>query len=156
MAVGAALLALFVVGRVVPLYGSVWLIAIVYVIARLAFATRSLNSSLLQIHRELEDAAFVSGLSTVRTVRRVLIPLLRPALFSVWIWSALLVCRELTVAVFLVGPNNITLPAVVWSYWSSGAPPRAAAVTLLMTGALIPLVAAFWWFGRRGEVVATR
>ena len=68
---------------------------------------------------------------------------------SVWIWSAILVYRELTVAVFLVGHESITLPAVIWSYWASGATNYAAAVTLLMTLVLTPLILIFWWFGRR-------
>jgi iron(III) transport system permease protein len=149
LAIGALLLALFVVQGIVPLYGSVWLIAIVYVISRLAFATRALNSSLLQIHRELEEAAYTAGLSPVRTSWRILVPLLRPTLMSVWIWSAILVYRELTVAVFLISQDSVTLPAVIWSYWFSGAINQAAAVTLLMTLALTPLILVFWWFGRR-------
>jgi len=151
LAIGALLLALFVLGERVPLYGSVWLIAIVYVAARIAFATRALNGSLLQIHRELEEAAFVSGLSTLRTARRVLLPLLRPTLLSVWIWTALLVYRELTVAVFLGVHDNITFPAVIWSYWYAGGMNKASAVTLLMTILLAPLIAAFWWLGRRSQ-----
>jgi iron(III) transport system permease protein len=152
LAIGALLLSLFVFGKRIPLYGSVWLIAIVYVVARLAFATRALNGSLLQIHRELEEAAFVAGLSTVRTARRVLFPLLRPTLFSVWIWSALLVYRELTAAVFLAVHDNITLPAVIWSYWYSGSINKASAVTLLMTLVLAPLILAAWWVGRRSQI----
>jgi len=149
MAIGALLLALFVLPKFIPLYGSVWLIAIVYVIARLAFSTRALNSSLLQIHKELEEAAYTAGLSPVRTSWRILVPLLRPTLMSVWIWSAILVYRELTVAVFLISQESITLPAVIWSYWFSGATTQAAAVTLLMTAVLTPLILVFWWFGRR-------
>jgi iron(III) transport system permease protein len=152
LAIGALLLALFVLGDFIPLYGSVWLIAIVYVAARLAFATRAFNGSLLQIHKELEEAAFVSGLSTLRTARRVLLPLLRPTLLSVWIWTALLVYRELTVAVFLGVHDNITFPAVIWSYWYAGGMNKASAVTLLMTLLLAPLIVAFWWFGRRSQV----
>lgn len=152
LAVGASLLALFVLRDFLPLYGSVWLIAIVYVVARLAFATRAINGSLLQIHRELEEAAYAAGLSTIRTSWRILLPLLRPTLLSVWIWSALLVYRELTVAVFLVSDQNITLPAVIWSYWASGTFNKAAAVTLLMTVALTPFILAFWWFGRRSQM----
>ena len=149
LAIGALLLALFVLQGIIPLYGSVWLIAIVYVISRLAFATRALNSSLLQIHRELEEAAYTAGLSPVRTSWRILVPLLRPTLMSVWIWSAILVYRELTVAVFLISQDSVTLPAVIWSYWFSGAINQAAAVTLLMTLVLTPLILIFWWFGRR-------
>jgi iron(III) transport system permease protein len=149
LAIGALLLALFVLKGILPLYGSVWLIAIVYVISRIAFATRALNSSLLQVHKELEEAAYTAGLSTIRTSWRILVPLIRPTLMSVWIWTAILVYRELTVAVFLVSHDSITLPAVIWSYWFSGAINEAAAVTLLMTLVLTPLILVFWWFGRR-------
>lgn len=149
MAISASLLALFILKGFLPLYGSVWLIAIVYVVARLAFATRALNSSLLQIHKELEEAAYTAGLSPVRTSWRILVPLLRPTIMSVWIWSAILVYRELTVAVFLIGHDSMTLPAVVWSYWFSGGTNLAAAVTLVMTLILTPLILLFWWFGRR-------
>jgi iron(III) transport system permease protein len=152
LAIGALLLALFVLGDAVPLYGSVWLIALVYVVARLAFATRAMNGSLLQVHKELEEAAFVAGLSNFRTAWRILLPLVRPAVMSVWIWTALLVYRELTVAVFLTVQDNITLPAVVWSYWYSGGINKASAVTLVMTLVLTPLILVFWWFGRRSQV----
>jgi iron(III) transport system permease protein len=149
LAVAAILLSLFVLKDFVPLYGTLTLIAVVYVITRISFATRAINSALLQIHKELEEAAHVSGLSEIRTSWRILVPLLRPTLMSVWIWSAILVYRELTVAVFLVGHDNITLPAVIWSYWNSGATNLAAAVTLIMTLVLTPLVLMFWWFGRK-------
>ena len=152
LAIGALLLALFVLGDVVPLYGSVWLIALVYVVARLAFATRAMNGSLLQVHKELEEAAFVAGLSNFRTAWRILLPLVRPAVMSVWIWTALLVYRELTVSVFLTVQDNITLPAVIWSYWYAGGINKASAVTLLMTLVLTPLILVFWWFGRRSQV----
>lgn len=154
MAVGALLLALFVLPAFLPLYGSVWLIAIVYVIARLAFATRAFNSSLLQIHKELEEAAFAAGLSTARTAWRIIVPLLRPTLLSVWIWTALLVYRELTVAAFLAGQDSITLPAVIWSNWFGGARNQAAALMLLMIVTLLPFISIYWWFGRR-SLVAT-
>jgi iron(III) transport system permease protein len=152
LAISASLVALFVLGRIVPLYGSVWLIAIVYVIGRFAFATRSFNSALLQIHRELEEVALVSGLSIPRTAWRILLPIMRPAVLAVWTWTAVLVYRELTVAVFLVGPENVTLSATIWSFWSAGGRNQAAAVTLLMTLLLIPLLALFWWVGRRSQI----
>jgi iron(III) transport system permease protein len=149
LAISALLLALFVLKGIFPLYGSVTLIAIVYVITRISFATRAINGALLQIHKELEEAAHTAGLSAVRTSWRILVPLLRPTLMSVWIWSAILVYRELTVAVFLVGHDNITLPAVIWSYWQGGAINLAAGATLVMTAILTPLILIFWWFGRR-------
>ena len=48
--------------------------------------------------------------------------------------------------------DNITLPAVIWSYWYGGGINKASAVTLLMTLVLTPMILVFWWFGRRSQV----
>lgn len=151
--IGAMMLALFVLRDYVPLYDTVWLIAIVYVIVRLAFATRAMNGSLLQLHRELEEAARVAGLSTVRTARRVVLPIIRPTMLSVWIWTTLLVYREVTVAVFLSGQNSITLPVVVWSFWNAEGMAQASMVTILMIALFSPLLVLFWRFGRRSGML---
>ena len=153
-AIGALLLALFVLRDYVPLYGTVWLIALVYLVTRLPFATRALNGALLQVHKELEEAAYVSGLTMLRASRRVLLPLLRPTLMSVWVWTALLVYREVTVAVFLATENNITLTAVVWSYWAAAGITEASVVTTLMILFFTPLLLLFWIFGRRSALSA--
>ena len=131
-----------------------WLIAIVYVVVRMAFATRAMNGALLQVHRELEEAASVAGLSTLRTAWRVVLPLIRPTMFSVWIWTILMVYREVTVAVFLTSQNSITLPAIVWSYWNAAGMTEASMVTLLMITLFSPLLVIFWRFGRQGGIAS--
>lgn len=154
IAIGSLLLSLYVIPRFLPIYGTVWILVGSYVIVWLPFATRALNSSLIQIHRELEEAASTSGLPMSRAVRRILVPLLRPTLLSVWIWTALLVYREITIAVFLVSQDNVTLPAVVWSTWSMGNANAAAAITVLMMAAFLPLVLMAWRFARRSRLSA--
>ncbi len=57
-----------------------------------------------------------------------------------------------TVAVFLVGPDNVTLSAAIWSFWAAGGRNQAAAVTLLMIALLIPLLAVFWWVARQSQI----
>jgi iron(III) transport system permease protein len=153
-AIGALLLALFVLRNTVPLYGTVWLIALVYLVTRLPFATRAINGALLQVHKELEEAAYVSGLSMVRTNWKVLLPLVRPTILSVWLWTALLVYREVTVAVFLAGQDSITLTAVVWSYWNAAGMTEASVVTTLMILIFSPLLVIFWIFGRRSAIAS--
>jgi iron(III) transport system permease protein len=125
------------------------------VIVWLPFGTRALNSSMIQIHKELEEAAYVSGLNMVRTIRRVMVPLLRPTLLSVWIWTGLLVYREMTVAVFLISQDNVTLPAIVWGRWTMGSPNTAAAITVLMMAVFLPLVLFAWRFARRSRMSGT-
>ena len=154
MSVGALLLALYVIQNFLPIYGTVWILVGVYVIVWLPFGTRALNSSMIQIHKELEEAAYISGLTLIRTVRRVMIPLLRPTLLSVWIWTGLLVYREMTVAVFLISQDNVTLPAIVWGRWTMGSPNAAAAITVLMMIAFLPLLLISWRFARRSRLSA--
>lgn len=148
---GALLLALYVVADAVPLFGTVWLLLIVFIIARLSYGTRMTNAALIQVHRELEEAAAMAGASVGRTVGRVLLPLMAPSLIYAWLWIALLTFRELTLAVLLTTRGNITLPVVVWSLWLSGQIGRGAALTLLMLALLVPFIALYWVIaGRRG------
>lgn len=147
--VGVLLFVIYAVQRVVPLYGTLWLLLILFVIARLSYATRMTNGSLIQVHRDLEEAATMSGVSAGTVVTRVLLPLLTPTLIYAWLWTALLTFRELTLAVLLTTRDNLTLPVVVWSFWQDGVFGRSAAITVLLMAMMVPLIALYWWAMRR-------
>jgi iron(III) transport system permease protein len=147
--VGVLLFVLYAVQRIVPLYGTLWLLLFLFVIARLSYATRMTNGTLLQVHRDLEEAATVSGSASGTVLRSVLLPLLTPTLIYAWLWTALLTFRELTLAVLLTTRDNLTLPVVVWSIWQDGGFGKAAAITLLLMALMVPLIALYWWVMRR-------
>jgi iron(III) transport system permease protein len=147
--VGVLLFVLYAVQRIVPLYGTLWLLLFLFVIARLSYATRMTNGTLLQVHRDLEEAATVSGGASGTVLRSVLLPLLTPTLIYAWLWTALLTFRELTLAVLLTTRDNLTLPVVVWSIWQDGGFGKAAAITLLLMALMVPLIALYWWVMRR-------
>jgi iron(III) transport system permease protein len=146
-ALGALLAALFVL-NFLPLNGSLAMLGILYVVTRLSFGTRLLNSSLIQIHQELEDAAAVCGATRLAVTRHIMVPLVTPALLVGWLWTALLTSRELTMATFLSSPQNVTLPVVLWSTWSANALGIAAAMGVLLVLCLVPLIALYWIMGR--------
>ena len=149
-ALAALVASLFVLGDGIALYGTVWIIAVVYVIESIAFVSRVLNGTLLQIHRELEEVGYVSGLGLITVLRRIFVPLVLPAILGVWLWRALVTYRELTVATVLLTPENITLPVVVWSQWVGVGLGQAAAVTLILVAVLTPLILIYWLcVGRR-------
>jgi len=152
MSLGALLLSLFIVNDYLSIYGTLSLLIVVYVICWIPFGTRALNSAMIQIHKELEEAAYTSGLTMIRTVRKIMLPLLRPTMLSVWIWTSLLVYREMTIAVFLISQDNVTLPAIVWGRWTMGSPNVAAAITVLMMLAFLPLLLVGWRFARKSRL----
>ena len=136
-----------------PFYGTIYILMAVYVLVRISLVTRVCNAALLQLHGELDEAAHVSGLSTVTTIRKISAPLLLPAFINLWIWIALLTYRELTMAAFMVTHDNITLPVLVWSDWNGGNTGEAATISLLFILILLPLLALYWAFRGRSDLV---
>ncbi len=120
-----------------PLYGTIFLIAIAHFIAFMSFSTRTLNAALIQIHTDLEDAGRVSGASIFRVLRKITVPLLKPALFATWFWIMLLSFREVTVAVMLSSTESRVLPVQIWILWNGGLVHDAAAAAVIF--ALIAL-----------------
>jgi ABC-type Fe3+ transport system permease subunit len=59
-----------------PLYGSIAILVVGHVAVYVAFGTRSMISALIQIDKELENAAIVSGASWATSLRRVSAPLI--------------------------------------------------------------------------------
>lgn len=147
--VAILLLALFVLRDVVPIFGTIWILLLVFVIARLSYATRMTNSTMIQIHKDIEESATMSGASTGTVLRRVVAPLLAPTLIYAWLWIALITFRELTLAVILTTGDNITLPVVVWSLWYSSGLGAAAALTLILMLMMLPVVGLYWWVARK-------
>jgi len=131
---GIAFFWLFLKLDFLPLYGTIWAISIGFTISFLAYGTRSMNAALLQIHKELEEAAYVSGAPPWRTMWRIFVPLMMPTFVGVWIWVVLHAVRIAGMPLMLYeGPNNQVLAILIWNMWDEGYVPAVAAIgTLLM------------------------
>jgi iron(III) transport system permease protein len=152
LAIAAVFTALFLLRGAVPLYGTLTILVLVYTVSRISFATRIINNSLAQIHPELEEAAFAGGLRVLQVMRKIVVPLLKPALVYAWLWMALLCYRELTMASVLVtNQNNVTLPMIVWGLWLGGSLNQAAAANLVILAFMLPAVLLYLTFGRRSR-----
>jgi iron(III) transport system permease protein len=150
--VAAWLLALFVLRDVLPLYGTIWILVPVYVVATLSYGTRMINGALIQIHRELEESAMVAGAGLTATLRTVLLPLVRPAILYAWIWVALLSYRELTIPVFLSTNDNQPLSVIVWSLVLSNSSGQASAVAVTMLVLMLPVLFVYATIARRAGI----
>ncbi|HET8563609.1 MAG TPA: ABC transporter permease subunit, partial [Candidatus Binatia bacterium] len=142
------------VSDVIPFYGTIFVLMAVYVICWISFGTRILNNSMIQVHRELEEAAQVGGVSTFRILWKVILPLVRPGLVYAWIWTSLSAYRELTMAVFLASPKSQVLSTYIWGQWHGGGLGDAAAVAVVMMAVMSPLVTSFWIYARRQQHIA--
>jgi iron(III) transport system permease protein len=152
--IGASLLALFVLQKFIPIYGTIALVMVVYTIGWLSFGTRMINASLIQISSELVEAGQMAGGTALAIMREIVAPLLRSAFSGLWIYVALLCLRELTLAAFVTTPKNLTLPMVAWFLWNDGSLNQGAAVAVLVVLAVLPFLFLYVRFGRGVEEVA--
>jgi iron(III) transport system permease protein len=136
-------LAVFLVYVLTPIHGSIWVLVMAHIVAHLPFTTRVLSAALLQQHKELEEAARVTGATTSRAVRTVTLPLLFPALLNGWLWAFSATLRDFTFAIFLMTGRNMVLPSAMWVLWNvpdiSG---TAALGTLYIGGFFLVTIAA--------------
>ena len=151
--IGASLAALFVLQKIVPIYGTVALIGIVYTIGWISFGTRIVNSSLIQIHSDIIEAGAMSGAPAGAVMRDIVLPLVRPAAFGAWIYIVLLCVRELTLAAFVSTPKSLTLPMVAWFLWNNGSIHSGAAVAVIVVLAILPLLFLYLQFGPRSDAM---
>lgn len=115
------------------LYGSIWLIAIAFIIRYMPYGMRYAQPGVMQIHRELEEAAGVSGATQPSIFRRIVLPLLSPALIAGWLFIFLLAAKELSIAVLLAGTNSKTIAVAMFDQWTNGQPGEVAALGIIWT-----------------------
>ena len=117
----------------IPIYGTVWIILIAYVIRYLPYGMRYSYSGMLQIHHELEEAAGMCGAGHWVTLRRVVLPLMMPAVASGWLFIFLLAARILALPILLAGPDSQTIAVAMFDMWTNGQGTELAAMGLLWT-----------------------
>ncbi len=154
--IGLALILVYLKMDFIPIYNTIWILVMAYVIRLITFPSRTMNASMLQIHKELEEAASVNGAGWWAMFTRITTPLLTPAMVSVWVWAALTSMREVSSALMLSGPNSTVLSVVVWNQWTDGGIPQSAALGIIMLalGALIMFLGRFIGFkvAHRGKM----
>jgi iron(III) transport system permease protein len=125
--------------RYLGIYGSVWILAMGLIVSYISFGTRIMNSAIMQIHKELEQAAYVCGATSLRTLFAVTLPLLFPAFAAGWVWVAVHSLRSFSIPLMLASRKNEVFAVLLWEYWESGTAPLASSLGVLLILTLIPL-----------------
>lgn len=79
------------------MYGSLLLVAVALVVAVVPIAMRGLQPAILQINRELEEAARVSGARPMRVVLQIVLPLILPSFLAGWFVVAIVISGNLAI-----------------------------------------------------------
>jgi len=135
--IALCLLLVFLYVRFIPIYGTVWIIALAFVIRYLPFSSRTIGAAVIQIHKELEESAQICRASEMKSFFKITLPLIAPALVNVWIWVSMQSVRALSAALMLYSSKNEVLSTRIWEIWYEGDIAKVSALAVMMIAVLL-------------------
>jgi iron(III) transport system permease protein len=130
------------------LYGTIWILALAFIARFMPDTVKALSTSFLQIHRELEEAAWVCGKGTLSTIRTIVLPLARPGVIASMTLLFVLSIRELGSSLFLYTSNTMVMSVLLLDYYEGGNVGKTAAFSLVQTVLLGVLIGGATWLSR--------
>ncbi len=131
IAVGVAFMILFLSFNN-PIYNTIWIIVLAYIVNYLPIGSRFTHAAMVQIHKELEEAAWASGAGFWRTLCYVWMPLLIPGLLNGALYILVLSIKVMSIAALLYGPDSMVLSVYLWRVWDAGNPGQATALSVIL------------------------
>lgn len=131
-----------------PIYATIWIIMIAYITRFLPYGLRAATTTIIQVHKELEEASIASGAGFFATFRRVIFPLMRPGIMAGWIILVTIFMREFSASIFLYSPASEPLGPLLYFLYLDGMRGAVGALGILISIISIVLIAIAQRFSR--------
>jgi iron(III) transport system permease protein len=122
------------------LYGTQWIVLLALVVGTTPIASRAVGGSIVQISRELEEAARTSGASALRSTAGILVRLIAPSFLVSWLISGIVASGNLDIPILLASPTNQTVPLLAYDLYDNGSLSQAAATFCVFIGIIAALL----------------
>jgi iron(III) transport system permease protein len=123
-----------------PIYGTLWILLIGYITRFFPYGLRTMTSTIVQLHDDLQQASMVCGAGFLTTFRRILLPLLRPGFIAGWIILATIYLREFSMSVFLYSPGAEPIGPLLYHFYVDGNLGPMCALALIVSVVCIALI----------------
>ena len=133
----------------IPVYGTLWILLIAFVTRYIPYGIRYTHSALLQLHKELEEASYVSGASWFNSMRRIVVPLITPSFLGGWVFIFLLYAKELSMSVLLVSPQTPVVSVAIFELWENAQVGELAAFGVIWSVILVSIAVVYYVIARR-------
>jgi iron(III) transport system permease protein len=132
-------------GPIPSLYGTVWILILAFVVARLPFASRSGISAMMQIGGSLEEAAEIHGAGFWTRFWSVLFPLAKRGFLTGFILSFVATVKDLSIVVLLATPKTMMLSALTFGYVDLGQRQFADAIGVVIVSIVLIMTFLVQW-----------
>jgi iron(III) transport system permease protein len=103
-----------------PLYGTIWLMMIAISVGGMSTGVQVLKAGMIQLGKELEEAARASGANTIATFRRIVLPLIAPAVITIGLLSFAAATKATSLVAMLSTGSLQPLSILQLSYMNDG------------------------------------
>ncbi|MEO6163574.1 MAG: iron ABC transporter permease [Candidatus Binatia bacterium] len=110
-----------------PLYNSLWALGLGLFVAYFPYAFRNASGAMVNIHKELDEAAWVHGAKWRHVFFKITLPILKPAVGGALFYIFIEAIRNVDVAVLLTAPGLEYGPVTLFEYFRVGQWAEAAA-----------------------------
>jgi len=97
-----------------PVYSTLWILLIAYVIRFFTYGQRSISGVILSLSVDLEESSRVSGAGWLTTIRRILLPLVWPGFVGGWLLLFITFMREVSMSLLLSRGGTETLSVALY------------------------------------------
>jgi len=116
----------------VPLIGIWIILPLALVVRRLPYTVRGSYSSLLLVHRSMEEAAANVGATKLRTFRDITVPLVWKGIFVGALFSFITSIQEASSTIFLTLGGWEMMPFGIFTFYIAGSQSQAAALGVIL------------------------
>ena len=115
------------------LYGTRWVIVLVYVTLMLPFTTRMQLAGMVALGDNYQEAARASGAGAVRTNLNIVLPLLRSTIGGAGALMFVLLTHEFAASLLVRAPTTQVMGTILFDFYTNGSYPLVATIALIMT-----------------------
>lgn len=137
------------------LTGTGLIIVLAFVFRGMPVGIRSGVAALTQLDPSLEEASATLKAGTATTLRRVVLPLVRSAIITGFIYSFVRAMTAVSQVIFLVSPGHDLVTVLILSWVGYGTIGRGAALSTLLIVVLAACILPAQWLARRRTIGAT-
>ncbi|MBD3765353.1 MAG: iron ABC transporter permease [Rhodobacterales bacterium] len=147
--VGVSYIAAFNVPPI-DITGTMWILVICFVFRNMPVGMRAGIAALAQIDRSMEEASQTMGAGGGRVLRDVVLPLIRPAMFTALVYSFVTAMTAVSAVIFLVSARHNMATAYIMGRVENGEYALAIAYSTVLMLVMIACVAGMnWVVGKR-------
>ena len=117
--------------KIIPLYNTIWIVVLAYVILYLRYTVQYVTSALTQINDNLLQAGRVFGGTPSYVFQRVTLPMISRGIFAGWMMIFIIAFRELVTASLIAPPNTLVVSTYINREFEQGSVSSGCAMAVL-------------------------